>query len=156
LVGIPDDIFKEVITLQFTARPDNYLAQKVVLANALRVFPFFDPVFIDESKRNDPDAALEARAEVWHIDRVTGLLTSSNIIAGEDGVEEFLESDVMYDGVGVKITGTPARAVNVVGSVTWTQRDNGEVVVFQNRVFEVPTAALFDAWPKAGSGLGGG
>src|SRR6202008_323333 len=115
-----------------TGRPDNYLAQKVLLANSLRVAPFWDPIFIDESKRTDPDSVLEARSEAWHIDRVTGEVTTSDILAGEDGGDEFLESDVMYDGVSVRITQTPARAINVIANVQWTQRDKGEVVVFKN------------------------
>jgi len=63
LVGIPDDINQEVVRLQFTARPDDYTAQKAALASTLKVLPYYDPVFVAKDKWEDPDAVLEARSE---------------------------------------------------------------------------------------------
>ena len=93
LVGIPDNINQEIVRLQFTARPDDYAAQKAALAGTLKVLPYYDPVFISKDKWDDPDAVLEARSELWHIDRVNGELTTSDLLVGEDGNEDFLDSE---------------------------------------------------------------
>ena len=113
LVGIPDDINQEIVRLQFTARPDDYAAQKSALGSTLRVLPYYDPVFIAKDKWDDPDAVLEARSELWHIDRVTGALTTSDLLVGEDGNEDFLDSEVPYDSVSVHLNQTPLRTVTV-------------------------------------------
>ena len=117
--------------------------------------PFYDPVFIAEDKRGDPDVVLEARPELWHIDRITHVLSSSNVLVGEDGNEDFLASEVPYDSVQVRLNQPPLRAVSVIGQVNWIQGGSGSIQVNQN----IPTltgAGLIGAWPKAGTSLGGG
>jgi hypothetical protein len=157
LVGIPDDINQEVVRLQFTARPDDYTAQKTGLAASLKVLPYYDPVFIAKDKWADPDAVLEARSELWHIDRVSGVLTTSDLLVGEDGNEDFLASDVPYDTVGVHLNQTPLRTVTMDAEVGWSQRDSGTLPIYTNSSF---TSFLADSvaedWPKAGASLGGG
>ena len=71
LVGVPSDLHQEVVTLAFTARPADYNAQKLALAETLKVAPYWDPIWIDPDQRDDPDVVLEARSQLWHIDRVT-------------------------------------------------------------------------------------
>src|SRR4051812_13571334 len=157
LVGIPDDINQEVVRLQFTARPDDYTAEKTALANTLKVQPYYDPVFIAKDKWDDPDAVLEARSELWHVDRVTGVLTTSDLLVGEDGNEDFLASEVPYDTVGVHLNQTPLRTVTMDAEVGWSQRDSGTLPIYTNYSF---TSFLADSvaedWPKAGASLGGG
>jgi hypothetical protein len=65
LVGIPDDINLEIVTLQFTGRADNHAGQKGALAQSMRVAPYYDPLWITQDKRNDPDTVLEARSELY-------------------------------------------------------------------------------------------
>ncbi len=65
----------------------------------MREPPFYDPVFIAEDKRDDPDVVLEARAELWNIDRITHVVSSSDVLVGEDGNEDFQDSEVPYDSV---------------------------------------------------------
>ena len=127
LVGVPDDIHLEIVRLQFTARPDDYAAQKAALADTLKVRPYYDPIWISADKRNDPDTVLEARSELWHIDRVTGVLTTSDLLVGEDGNEDFGTDEVMYDGVRVHLNQTPLRTVSVDAEVGWTQADTGSL-----------------------------
>ena len=76
LVAVPDDIHLEVVTLNFTARPADYETRKAAVADTMREPPFYDPVWIAEDKRDDPDVVLEARSELWNVDRVTHVLTS--------------------------------------------------------------------------------
>jgi hypothetical protein len=61
LVGIPNDIHLELVRLVFTVRPADYGEQKAALAETMRTPPFWDPVFIAQYKRDDPDVVLEAR-----------------------------------------------------------------------------------------------
>ena len=157
LVGIPDDINQEVVRLQFTARPDDYAAQKAALANTLKVLPYYDPVFIAKDKWDDPDAVLEARSELWHIDRVTDALTTSDLLVGEDGNEDFLDSDVPYDSVSVHLNQTPLRTVTMDAEVGWSQRDSGTCTIYSNSSFTSFLAdSVAEEWPKAGGNLGGG
>lgn len=157
LVGIPDDINQEIVRLQFTARPDDYAAQKSALATTLRAAPYYDPVFIAKDKWEDPDAVLEARSELWHIDRVTGALTTSDLLVGEDGNEDFVADEVPYDSVSVHLNQTPLRTVTVDAEVGWSQRAAGTCPIYTNSSF---TSFLADSvaqdWPKAGTNLGGG
>ena len=143
--------------LQFTARPDDYAAQKTALANTLKVLPYYDPVFLAKDKWDDPDAVLEARSELWHIDRVTGVLTTSDLLVGEDGNEDFLATDVPYDSVSVHLNQTPLRSVKVTAEVGWTQADSGTLPIYTNSQFQSFLAdSIAEEWPRAGSNLGGG
>ena len=77
------------------------------------MLPYYDPVFVAKDKWDDPDAVLEARSELWHIDRVTGALTTSDLLVGEDGSDDFLADEVPYDSVSVHLNQTPLRTVSV-------------------------------------------
>ena len=155
LIGIPSDIHMEVVTLEFTARPKDYENQKVYLAEEMRDLPFYDPVFIAEEQRDDPDVVLEARAELWHIDRVTHELTSSNILVGEDGNEDFIDSEVPYESVSTTLNQPPLRAVEVIGEVNWIQGGHGQITDTQN-VVSMTGGGLMRGWPQIGTSLGGG
>ncbi len=80
LVGLPQDLQAEVVRLEFIARPADYAARQAALAPALKVAPWWDPVFIATDHLDDPDAWLEARAARWHIDRVTHAVSISDIL----------------------------------------------------------------------------
>lgn len=158
LVAIPSKLNKDLVTLDFIARPTDYGDQKEALAAGMRVLPYWDPVFIAEDKQLDPDVVLEGRTEVWHIDRVTHELTTSDLLEGEDGVAVFEEADVTYDSVDITLDQPPIRTVAVQATVTWTQEVSGEgLPMFRN--WEVNTVAgkgFIDGFPKAGASLGGG
>lgn len=157
LVGVPNDLHQEIVTLQFTARPADYNAQKLALAETLKVAPFWDPIWIDPDQRNDPDVVLEARSQLWHIDRVTHEVTVSDVLVGEESIEEFGESEVFYDSVAVRLNQPPPRTVTVDGQVHWTQSASGGLDVFSHGAFDTYTGdGLMQDWPKAGSNLGGG
>lgn len=157
LIGIPNSIFQEVVTLQFIARPLDFQEQKDALAATLRDLPYYDPVFVDETRRLDPDVVLEARTELWHIDRLTHELTLSDILSGEDGLETFTSAQHLYDNLQLQLGEPPLRAVYVDGSVSWDQvYSAGGLSVFEDKPFDVPTKALATAWPKSGASLGGG
>lgn len=157
LVGIPNDIHREIIRLQFTARPTNYAATKVTLANTLKVAPYYDPIWIAETSRDDPDTVLEARSSLWHIDRVTHVVSVSDVLVGEDGNQDFLTNEVPYDSVGVRLNQPPLRSVTVDGQVQWSQAAKGSLVFGSGTVYYTYTGDGFiSGWPKPGGSVGGG
>jgi len=160
LIGFPSDLQGNIITLSLLARPANFAAQKEALAETLRTLPYYDPVFFTADQRLDPDVVLEARSQIWHIDRVTHVVTVSDILVGEDGVENFNDYEGIYDTLKIAVKENPLRSVTVDAYVNWPQTNNGPaegITVFDNTVFpNCPTLGLLTAWPKIGQNLGGG
>ena len=103
IVGIPTDLFAEVITISLLGKPENYIDQRQTIANALTSLPYYDPIFIDPTLQGDPDTVLEAYSALWHVDRVTALVTTFDLIVGEDGTDVFTADDVFYDSVKIEI-----------------------------------------------------
>lgn len=166
LVGVPTNLLAEVVTLQFTAKPLDFNTQKFDLAQTLMVLPWYDPIFIDPKLRpridssgqqaGDPDVVLEAYSQLWHIDRLTLQLTTSDILLGEDGLEIFSEAEVPYDSVSIEIGQAPLTSVHVSESVDWSQAATGQID-FGYRYFQCPTGgSIVSSWPKTGAQLAGG
>jgi len=157
LVGIPSNVFKELVSLQFIARSPTFIADKQALAETMKTAPNYDPLWLDDSKRDDPDAILEGWSALWHIDRITNEITASDVITGEDGIVEFDASKAFYDSVGLNIGQPPLVNVRVEASVKWTQRFSGYIT-------DIPTVHLasytgdtfLSDWPKPGVNVGGG
>lgn len=142
LVGVPENMVGEIVTLTFVARPADVEAQRQAVAETLRVAPYWDPIWITPELRSDPDAVLEARSALWHYDRTTHVVTISDINSGEDGI-----LDLDDDAFSVKITNRqiPGRRVECQGEVYWDQDAVGAVDL---------TAALLKAAKDASSGNG--
>src|SRR5688572_12182222 len=127
LVGVPQSLAKELLSLTFVARPYDFENIKAELAETLKEAPYYDPVFLTEAEREDPDAVLKARPALWHIDRVTHEVTVSDILTGEDGTVTIDQGTALYDGLDVSFTGQPARAAVVNVMVGWAQSGQGTV-----------------------------
>lgn len=157
LVGIPTNMFKELITLQFIARSHTFIADKQAVAETMRVEPYYDPVWLDDSQRDQPDAILEGWSALWHIDRLTLATTASDVLVGEDGTVTFLESDAFYDSVGMQLDQPPLVNVRVEANVKWTQRSSGYITDIPPLSIASYTAgSFFSDWPKPGTSIGGG
>ena len=156
LVGVPSSINQNAVTLEFIARPADYAAQKEALAATLRSLPYYDPVFLAPEAQAEPDTVLEARPELWHIDRTTLAVTTSHILVGEDGVEEFLEDEVPYDSVAVSIGQVPTRALTVTADVSWKQSARGTINLGSCYFETYSGKSLIDNWPKPGDRIDGG
>lgn len=156
LVGIPDNIFAELVTLKFIAKPSDYNTQKDALAVSLRVFPYYDPIFIDDGYRNDADTVLEGYSKLWHIDRITHVVSTSDIIAGEDGTIEFTENDIIYGSMGLSIGEVPLSQVKVTAEVNWVQRYSG-IIALRPGSYETAAGQIFmNNWPAPGTDIGSG
>lgn len=164
LVGVPSNIFDTLVTLEFTARPSNYVIQKAALAHTMRVAPYFDPIFVAPTSWLDPDVVLEAYSMLWHIHPVTHVMTASDVLIGEDGVEEVTESQHFYDNMQLTLNTTPLRSVSMVATIPWTQVAEGNLdltpklfKMFPNHIVSSFTmSGLISNWPKQGSSFGSG
>ena len=181
LVGVPQEMQDEIVRLSFVARPADYEDQRATLAESLKVFPFWDPVFFTDEEQADPDSVLEGYSALWHIDRVTHVVSTSDILVGEDAQLDFPKADVFYDSVAVGYSESPARRAVVEATVQWGQTGSGSIDVTQQIIAafeaETPTEiysvggevrphegainivggdSLIDNWPKFGSRIGGG
>lgn len=156
VVGIPDDVTQKTMRLIFTARPEDFNAQKAVLANSLKVSPYWDRLYIAPDKWDDVDAVLEARPELWHIDRVTGQVTVSHLTMG-DSTEVFTADDVLDGGTRVTIAQPPLRSVTMKIDTGWDQTAAVTVDIYKNKLFSSFTGdGLAANWPKTGANVGGG
>lgn len=128
LVGVPDNLFGQVIKMKLLAKPIDYSARLQALAETLKVLPYYDPIWIDTTKLDDPDTILEGYSALWNVDRLTHAVTISDIINGEDGTAVFTQSDVFYDKVEMKLAGAPLLLCEINAEVNWTQCDPGQTV----------------------------
>lgn len=170
LIGLPADLHRELIVLEFVARPRDYVARQSALAATLRVAPFYDPIWFNDETRQQPDNVLEARAALWHVDPVTHELTISSILAGEDGTVAVGPDDVLYDSLRMTFGQAPARRCQVTAKVSWDQKVLGSIDVapairdlFSLRnsgtssyIQSYTGAGLLADWPKVGASFGGG
>jgi len=140
LIGVPKLSTGEIVTLEFLARPDDYNEQKTALSGEMAVLPHYDPVWITAAE--NPDTVLEAYSRLWHVDRTTLELTASDILQGEDGILTIGEDEAFYDSFSLEYGAPPLTAVNVSGTVSWSQQGSGSLDV---------TETLVQAFADAGS-----
>lgn len=173
LVGVPRNVFADVVTLDFTARPKDFVAQKLALAETLKVAPYYDPIFVALDKQDDPDIVLEARTALWHIDPVTGVVSISDILVGEDGTVEVQADQILDGSLDLTIGEIPARSVTMTATIPWNQTFSGSIDFtgyirgnWPNEIQEewpqpqvissYTFKGLTDAWPKPGDSVGSG
>ena len=170
LVGVPSDIQENIVRLTFIGRPSDYDAQKRALAAAIKVRPYWDPIWHAPDRRDDPDVALEARPQLWHINRLTHAVTVSDILAGEDGTVSFTSADIIHDSMNISYGEAPLRRVAVTADVLWNQQASGTVDVTKelvaafddagtsesNMVSSYTGQGLGDDWPEEDDDIGGG
>jgi hypothetical protein len=156
LVGLPTNLLGEVVTLQFIARPDDFLDQKQAIADGLMVEPWYDPIWISADKFGDPDTVLEAYTMAWHVDRITNAVSVSDIVFGEDGTVEFKAEDSFYDSVSISFAQAPQTQVVCDGTVQWTQSATGIIPLPDVSLSAWNGDQIVNDWPKIGDNLGGG
>ncbi len=162
VIGAPDDLLGEIMTLQFLARAVDYETQKQDLAETLKTAPWYDPVFLSPEERDNPDRILEGYSGLWHVDRTSLEVTVSDVLIGEDALESFTESEVPYDSVTCRLAQTPLRSVTVNANVTWTQTAIGSIPLVGDGSFtsgmvtSLTGDGLLSDWPKPLASLGSG
>jgi hypothetical protein len=170
LVGIPQSIFEERVTLEFIARPRDFGSQKEAVADALRVLPQYDAVFVDEQRREDMDVVLEGYPYAWHIDRVSLEVSTSDVLIAEDGSINIGETDLLYRGFAINFNQVPLTSLDMEGVFNWDQIGSGEGIDITSHIIgnwpneagyaaigNITSFTLQEAdWPSPGSSLGNG
>jgi hypothetical protein len=156
LIGIPQTILYNTIKCEFVARSPTYIRQKQAVAESLKIAPNYDPIFLDVMKRDDPDAILEGWSSLYAVDRVTGAVSASDILVGEDGTLTIAPEDTFYDSVQMKLQQSPLVAVNVKAEVAWEQQYLGYFYVGQWAYPTLGNEPFVGGWPRSGAYLGGG
>ncbi|MER9355569.1 hypothetical protein NKI61_20065 [Mesorhizobium sp. M0514] len=144
LVGVPQQIQGNAVTLNFLARPSAYDALKRALSDAMKVAPNWDPMFINADAREDPDTVLEGYTHAWHIGRVDLGVTASDILNGEDGLIDFGDAFIK-ESLSVDPGEPPLSSIKVSAEINWAQVATGTVDF---------TPQLLAAFSLAGSGSG--
>lgn len=142
VVGVPQQIQANAIALTFLARPAAYDTLKRALAETMKVSPYWDPIFVSEDKRADPDTVMQGYTHAWHIDRVTHAVTASDILNGEDGLIDFDDDFISLD---ISYSQPPLTSVKISAAINWAQAATGTVDF---------TKQLVEAFTLAGSGDG--
>ena len=156
LVGIPTDLIGEAVTLKFTARPHDYIRQKQLVAETLKVAPGYDRVFMQSGKLDDPDAILEGYSLLYHVDRLTGVVSVSDICVGEDGTLTYGGGSATYSGLKIHLNQSPLMAIAVQATVSWDQQYRGYFDVIYGQMSTFTGEAFISDWPTTGKSLGGG
>lgn len=167
IVGVPSDIQRDLVSVEFVARPANFEEQKQALAATLRVAPFFDYAFIDPQMWDDADAVLEARTDVWHIDSTGSAVSISSLLEGEDGTLDIPAALIPANGFSLSYNDAPLRKVNLEMRAMWTQQLAGSINITPQLLAAFEAAGspagfatsytgqgLYDDWPMEGANLG--
>jgi len=156
LVAVPSDLNGPYHQLEFLARPSDYDARIRNLSQYMKELPYYDVAFIDPNSIDDPNNVLIAVASNWHTDRVTHAVTLSDILVGEDGVEEFGESDIHEDNFETRLVDAPLSSVDVSGTVKWTATASGSIPIGVFSFGGPSVGSIISGWPKTGEQLAGG
>jgi hypothetical protein len=163
VLATPSNLQEEIIQMTFIARPSDYEDQKAALADSLKERPYWDPIWFDPDKLDDPDNVLESRPAHLHIDRRTLEVTISHILNGEDGTVSLNEDQIFFDDTSVEYGEVPLRTVNMTASVSWEQAGSGAFDISKafefggsGTVYTYTGPGLRDNWPKSGHSLGNG
>jgi hypothetical protein len=141
LIGVPKLQADELVELQFLARPDDLTAQKFTLSESLKVLPYFDAVWLTLTPT--PDTVLETYSSLYHVDRTSLQVTTSDILVGEAGTVAIGEDHAIYDRFSLSYGQPPLVATAVSGTVNWQQQAEGLLDV---------TGTIVSAFHAGGSG----
>ena len=167
VVGAPEDVSSTTQRIVLIARAPDSNAQKEALADTLRTLPEYDPVWVSEDRRDDPDLVLESRSALWHTDRLSGEVTISDYCIGEAGP---VTLNSFRDGLSFRYSTTARRQVKVEAAVSWDAQGSGSLNIapFLNSAFRSAGAprssliasytgqGLIQSWPNVGTRIGAG
>lgn len=156
IVGNPNNVLSEIITVQFVSWPTDFFKQRQTLAETLKDAPFWDKVFVSVDKADDPDTILEARSELWCVDPITLKVTAEDIINASNGNIVITADQHFYDALDMHDGDAPLTAVLIDATVSWTQTGRGYVNMGTNTVVCYDGDGFINEWPKPLTSLGSG
>lgn len=128
VIGFPTDFGADVITVEYIAQSVNWAATQQAFLDTLKVAPYYNVLFTDTGKRDDPVEILATRNALLHWDRLPGGGVSlSDIIEGSTTID--LSGDYLFDSLKTSIGDPPLKTVSGKVEVQWIQTGTGEVDV---------------------------
>lgn len=167
VIAIPDVGVENELQVTLLARPPDYQDQKTALAETLKEDPqFWDPLLIDPSTRDDPDAVMTARTQSLFVDPVTLDLSVSDNVTGEAGLIVLAADEVYDENASISYGQPPARSIEVKAEFRWNQASTGSFDIgpliagafgaIPGMVTSYTGDDLASQWPKLGANMGGG
>ena len=172
LNGIPANLFEDTLEIEFISRPADFVSKKLALAETLKVAPYWEPLFVREDALEDPDVVLEARSAMWYIDPITGEVSISDLLIGEEGTVEFTTSEYYKGGTELSIGQVPARSIKITATMVWDNQGAGVIDLtgliashpawdaggskYSNMVCSYTFMGLFNDWPQDQKTFSGG
>lgn len=128
VVGAPRMTSGQFATVELDARPDDLRGAIAAALAPLKVAPEFDPLFLRPEDADDPAEVLDGWPRVMHVDRVTGAVSTVDIVTGTDAAPVVLDPS-WIDGQSVEYSavGAPLPHVDLTIEAQWTQRGTGVV-----------------------------
>jgi len=155
LVGNPVQLTKETMTIQLIADPKNYKHQVQMLAESMKVLPYWDPVWIEVGKRDDPDKILETYAAFWDVHPTNHDVIAVGLAAGPAGNIDLTEGDYFYGSFSSTTGQPPETSILMDATVPWTQSSRG-IVYVGSHIVRSYSNAIISGWPKPLTQLGSG
>lgn len=166
--SVPADMDREVITLELMARPVDFTSQKTAVAETLKVAPYYDPVWIPADHLDDPDAVLEGRSALWHIDRTSNEVSVSDYNIGEGSTYSLGTGDIDNDTLSVSFGSLPTDRIKMTAKVSWDQTCKRDIDIssvitqgfaaagsIHGRISSYTGGGLQSDWPLEGDDIGG-
>ncbi|HLZ09642.1 MAG TPA: hypothetical protein VKT80_13710, partial [Chloroflexota bacterium] len=151
----------QLVAMQALGRPRAWQLAQLTAVNALKVFPYWDPVLSASGQENDPADVLAARSALLYWPRTGGSVGVSDIISGAAGTVTLTHFE---DSLRASIGSPPLGTVTVTMEAQWTQRasDEGDLAPqianeFGENYINTLTPDDFQArWQVNGSDMGAG
>ncbi|OJX05461.1 MAG: hypothetical protein BGO76_01325 [Caedibacter sp. 38-128] len=123
VLSIPEQIDGETLKILLIAEPTNSNKLLQDLNQTLKTSPFWDPLFIQEDRQDDPLESLEARAALYCWSRTAAKVTLSDYFWGQEKLT--LKGNFFRESLKISRTATPLSAVDVTVTADWIQRYEG-------------------------------
>lgn len=151
----PAKLEGNAVVLELTAAPEDAEQQ----LQALRTAHKGDPLFVAESKEEDPTQILTAQQMVFYFDRLTHRISLSPLFESKQCLD--VGTHFYRDSLSLKPGATPITAVEMTVEVQWVQRMQSYAHLyrkiaqaFPEKIINTLTGKTFvKKWPKTGQSL---
>jgi len=158
IVGVPTGISGEKITMRALAQKPGWADEQAAFLAALKVAPYYDSLFVAESREDDPAEILAGRHALVHWHRATGTISLSDILDAPitDVTSGFGDPEI-------EVSDPPLAAVELEIEAQWTQHSWGIAWLgnairnaFPSKKINTLTPEDFlSRWPAPGTAIGG-
>lgn len=156
LVGQPKELIGMQLVIEMIGWPIDYYLQRARIASSLKQDPYYEPLALKPTERVNPDALLETYTRTYHVDHLTGVVSTADIILGDDGNVNFTADQVFYNFLSQTTEEPPLTAGMLVMDANWHQTWRGYVQLPNFQTTTYSGDGMISDWPKPLQNLGGG